>query len=176
LKKRTNLKTRQRSSKRVKSTKSSSYPAVNGPAQPLANCDTHITPACIKALYQIPDATSAKSPNSLGMYEASDTYAQEDLDLFYANYAPYIPKGTHPIPAFIDGATAPVSQDKAGGESNVDLEIALSLIYPQTVTLYQTDDTVYFDKLADSAFYGYFNNFLDALDGVSITQKSSRWP
>ena len=109
------------------------------------------------------------------MYELSDTYAQEDLDLFYANYAPYIPKGTHPIPAFINGATAPVSQDKAGGESNVDLEIVLSLIYPQTVTLYQTDDSVYFDEMGDRPFYGWFNNFLDALDGVSIIQKIFRW-
>jgi hypothetical protein len=50
------------------------------------------------------------------------------------------------------------------------------LIYPQTVTLYQTGDSVCLDELRDSPFYNYFNNFLDALDGVGITQKSSGWP
>jgi tripeptidyl-peptidase-1 len=127
-----------------------------------------MTPACIKALYQIPDTTSASSNNSLGIFELGDTYAQKDLDTFFAKYAPNIPKGTHPIPAFIDGATAPVPQDEAGGESDVDLTIALSIIYPQTVTLYQTDDSYYSSTGGYEA--GLFNTFLDALDGVSFTE------
>jgi tripeptidyl-peptidase-1 len=128
----------------------------------LEHCDTGITPACIKALYQIPDATSASPNNSLGLYESGDTYAQQDLDLFFAKYAPNIPKGTHPIPAFIDGAMAPVPVNQAGGESDIDMTIALSLIYPQTLTLYQSDN---------SNLPGTFNTFLDALDGVSSSKK-----
>jgi tripeptidyl-peptidase-1 len=132
---------------------------INLTSQSLAHCDTDITPACIKALYQIPDATSASPNNSLGLYESGDTYAQEDLDLFFAKYTPSIPKGTHPIPAFIDGATAPVPVQQAGGESDIDMTLGLSIIYPQTLTLYQ-------DSYSESS--GLFNTFLDALDGVSI--------
>jgi tripeptidyl-peptidase-1 len=131
-------------------------------AQSLDHCDTDITPACIKALYKIPDATSASPNNSLGLYESGDTYAQEDLDLFFAKYTPSIPKGTHPIPAFIDGATAPVPVWEAGGESDLDMAIGLSLIYPQNLTLFQSD-------YSNSA--GFFNTFLDALDGVSIVRR-----
>jgi len=40
-----------------------------------------------------------------------------------------------------------------------------SLIYPQTVTLYQVDDNIY--ALQDLATTNLFNTFLDALDGVS---------
>jgi tripeptidyl-peptidase-1 len=139
-----------------------SYPS-NGSAHSLENCDTAITPACIKALYQIPDPTSATPNNSLGLYEVGDTYAQEDLDLFFAKFAPSIPKGTHPIPAFIDGATAPVPISQSGVESDIDMTMALSLIYPQTLTLYQSDV---------SKYPGTFNTFLDALDGVSITKRT----
>jgi tripeptidyl-peptidase-1 len=138
-------------------------PTNNDDPQSLEHCDTGITPACIKALYQIPDATSASPNNSLGLYESGDTYAQKDLDLFFAKYTPRIPKGTHPIPAFIDGGTAPVPVEQGGGESAIDMTIALSLIYPQTLTLYQSDN---------SNTAGFFNTFLDALDGVSITKKT----
>lgn len=40
------------------------------------------------------------------------------------------------------------------------------MIYPQTVTLYQTDDQVY--SPAEVALVNTFNTFLDALDGVSL--------
>jgi tripeptidyl-peptidase-1 len=156
-----------RKSKRREPITSTGSQSVDDDALSLDHCDTAITPACIKALYKIPDATSSSPNNSMGLYESGDTYAQEDLDLYYAKYTPNIPKGTHPIPAFIDGATAPVPVDQAGGESDVDMTIALSLIYPQTVTLYQSDN---------SNFPGPFNTFLDALDGVSNTRKICSLP
>ena len=87
--------------------------------------------------------------------------------MYFASYAPYIPNGTHPIPAFIDGGTAPVPQPQAGDEADVDLVIAIPLIYPQTVTLYQTDDPIYGNQFGYTGFDGLFNTFLDALDGVS---------
>jgi hypothetical protein len=48
------------------------------------------------------------------------------------------------------------------GESSLDMELIYPLIYPQNITLYQTDDPYYsqFTK-------GIFNTFLDAIDGVS---------
>ena len=39
---------------------------------------------------------------------------------FYSN----IPSGTKPKAAFVDGATAPTTQSNAGGESDLDFEIA----------------------------------------------------
>lgn len=44
-------------------------------------------------------------------------------------------------------------------------KLRTSLIYPQVVTLYQTDDQIY--APAEVALVNTFNTFLDALDGVS---------
>ncbi|KAI9696511.1 MAG: hypothetical protein M1820_008139 [Bogoriella megaspora] len=132
----------------------------------LQDCGNNITPACIKALYQIPNATLASPGNSLGLYEQGDYFNKEDLDLFYANYAPYVPQGTYPIPALIDGAQYGVAQNDTalnGGESNIDIDMSYSLIYPQTVTLYQVDDQIY--EPIEIATTNLFNTFLDALDG-----------
>ncbi len=138
----------------------------------LRDCGSNITPACIKALYEIP--APRKTPdkvNSMGVYESGDTYAQADLDKFFAQYAPYVPQGTHPIPAFIDGAMAPVLPDDPNntGESDIDLDMAFSLIYPQTVTLYQTDDRVQSTEELSGQLQGFLNTFLDALDGSYCT-------
>lgn len=42
--------------------------------------------------------------------------------------------------------------------------VSTSLIYPQTVTLYQVDDQIY--EPEEVATTNLFNTFLDALDGV----------
>lgn len=93
----------------------------------LANCDKVITPACLRALYNFdapnPNAT-VSSNNSLGVFEEGDTYAQKDFNEFFAKFTPYIPNGTHPVLNAIDGAKAPVSQENAGGESNMDFQLA----------------------------------------------------
>lgn len=93
----------------------------------LANCDEVITPACIRALYHFdapsPNAT-VSSNNSLGIFEEGDFYAQEDFDSFFATYTPYIPNGTAPTLDSVDGGVAPVPVEDAGGESNLDFELA----------------------------------------------------
>ena len=137
----------------------------------LESCDVAITPICIKFLYEVPPAFRANPGNSLGIFEEGDFYAQEDLNLFFRNFTPYIPQGTHPIPAFIDGAEAPVPVQDAGGESDLDFQLAYPLIYPQTTTLYQTDDLFYATN-PNSTSDGGFNTFLDALDGVSSSESS----
>lgn len=105
----------------------------------LSTCDDVITPACIQALYgfkaQSPNAVVSKN-NSLGIFETFDTYAQEDLDLFYANFTPYIKNGTHPILKAIDGATAPTQLIYAGGESDLDFELAVG----RPVKLFSCED------------------------------------
>lgn len=146
-------------------------PSMHKPSNDLSTCDVAITPACIRALYKIPlqdPHANVSSNNSMGIFEEGDYYSQEDLNLFYANYTPYIPAGTHPIPNFIDGASAPVPAADAGGESNLDFQLAIPIIYPQTTTLYQTDDLFYATS-PDSNATGIFNTFLDALDGSYCT-------
>jgi tripeptidyl-peptidase-1 len=99
----------------------------------IQGCDRNITPACLKALYKIPDADPKKSDpkNIMGLYESGDTYAQEDLNLFFAKYAANVPQGTHPTLDSIDGGAAPVAPNSEfnTGESDIDMEIAYSLIY-----------------------------------------------
>ncbi|KAK8038336.1 hypothetical protein PG994_015103 [Apiospora phragmitis] len=80
---------------------------------------------------------------------------------------PEIPKGTAPLPAFINGATAPVPQNSTfnAGESSIDISLIQSLVYPQTVTLYQNEDRPNSIKIIQGQLNGFLNTFLDALDG-----------
>lgn len=104
----------------------------------LSTCDQFITPDCIAALYQIPPFTGTPNPkNAMGLFEEGDYYDQEDLNMFFANFTPNIPNGTHPTAQFIDGAFAPVPQDEGGGESLLDMELSLPIIFPITLDLYQ---------------------------------------
>ena len=133
----------------------------------LSHCDVAITPACIAALYQIPAGKLANPSNAMGIFEEGDYYSQEDLNKFFANFTPYIPQGTHPKPAFIDGAQAPVPVADAGGESDLDFELAYPILWPQGTVLFQTDDINY--ATGSIATAGAFNTFLDAIDGVSLS-------
>ena len=98
----------------------------------LQDCGTNITPTCIKALYQIPNADKVTPGNSLGLYEEGGYFSEQDIDLFYAQYAPYVPQGTYPIPALIGGANYSVPSDSPwnGGEADVDIDMALVKVAP----------------------------------------------
>lgn len=104
-------------------------------ASNLSNCSAAVSPACIRALYQVPRPTTAVDGNEMGVYEADDIYDQADLDLFFSKYAPGIPNGTYPLLQSIDGGTAPISQDEGGGESTLDFDLVYPLIYPQKVLI-----------------------------------------
>ncbi|TVY65695.1 Aorsin, partial [Lachnellula suecica] len=132
----------------------------------LSTCDVAITPACVAALYKIPAATTAHPNNSLGVFESElQFYTQADLDLFFKNYTSYIPQGTHPIAANIDGGQQSTTDPyEAGGEVSLDLELVYPILYPQKVTLYQVDDFIVQADQNDTYTFG-FNTFLDALDG-----------
>lgn len=138
--------------------------ANDNPATNLSNCQDSVTPACVKALYQVPPGTSAQAGNELGIYESGDDYDQGDLNLFFANFSPNIPNGTSPILQSIDGGSAPVPIQDGGGESALDLQLSYPLIYPQNIKVFQTMD----DFTADNT-YGIFNPFLDALDASYCT-------
>lgn len=127
----------------------------------LTTCDTQITPDCLRALYNFTNGTLAKSSYAVVEY-TPQAYLQTDLNLFYSNLARQIPSGNAPIFDSIDGGvdqTTTQSFDD-NGESDLDLQYAIALVYPQKVTLYQTGDIV------EGAS---FNNFLDALDASYCT-------
>jgi tripeptidyl-peptidase-1 len=99
------------------------------------NCGVNITPTCIKALYQIPNAYLEDNVNQMGLYESGDVYSQEDLNSFFAAYAPNVPQGTHPKLDSIDGGVAPepVTSEFVTGESDIDMDLAFSLIYVSSI-------------------------------------------
>ena len=104
----------------------------------------------------------------MGIFESlGDVYAQEDLDQFFQLAAPEIPQGTGPQLDLINGATAPNSQDEAGGESDLDFQIAYPIIYPQGTVLFQVSDNTQSD---------IFNDFLDAIDGPFCNSDDEKTP
>ena len=112
-------------------------PTISGPGaspdvapQPfsLTTCNTQITPDCLRALYNFPNGTLAKS--SYGIVEYTpQAYLQSDLNLFYSNLAREIPSGTAPIFDSIDGGVDQTSTQSFdyNGESDLDLEYAIAL-------------------------------------------------
>ena len=104
---------------------------------------------------------SSQPGNEIGIFEDGDFYNQNDLDLTFANLAPYVPNGTHPKLNGIDGGVAPY-EDYIGIESLLDMSLILPLIHPQAAVLYQVDDL----KEVESSS-GFGDTFLDALDAVN---------
>lgn len=96
------------------------------------------------------------------------SYLPSDLDLFFANFPPPL-VGQRPIFDSIDGGLLQTFNESFdyNGEYDLDLEYAMTFVYPQKVTLYQTGDFV------EGAF---FNNFLDAIDGNHCTFEGSDDP
>ncbi|KAI4274946.1 MAG: hypothetical protein LQ337_003552 [Flavoplaca oasis] len=124
----------------------------------LQNCNRFITPNCLRALYQFPPGSTANPENSYGIVEYTpQAYLQSDLDLFFANFSKNQVQRT-PTLNSINGGVVQTNQQgfQFNGESDLDLEYAMTLINPQKTTLYQVGDEVQGAS---------FNDFLDALDG-----------
>jgi tripeptidyl-peptidase-1 len=144
-----------------------------------STCGKWITPACLKALYGIPNATVNQPENALGVFADDDIYDQEDLDLYFSHYAPWVPNGTHPNLQSINGAKAPVPTIERGVESTLDFDLSFALLYPQEVTLYQTQSTQTQQKMsikeygpaANESVAEVFLPFIAALDGQLCTQR-----
>ncbi|KAJ3498817.1 hypothetical protein NLG97_g838 [Lecanicillium saksenae] len=130
-----------------------------------SGCDTTITPECIRALYNIPEATSKIAGNEMGFFESQGEYVpQSDLDQFFSTYASNIPQGTGPKQNFIDynGQNPDGSQQE--GEAALDFDVAWPVIYPQGTVLFQANSN--FDG---NSHLGFINQFLDAIDGSYCT-------
>ena len=146
-----------------------------------SKCGEWITPACLKTLYDIPNATRNQPENTLGIFAYGDVYDQDDLNLYWSHYAPWVPNGTHPNLQSINGAKAPAPTIVGPGESIIDLDIAFALLYPQEVTLYQTQSTRVQQEVWIKDYGPSANNslsigiamlpFTAALDGKLCTQR-----
>ncbi|KAI9701923.1 MAG: hypothetical protein M1836_001267 [Candelina mexicana] len=144
-------------------------PQINIEDVELQQCNRYITPNCLRALYRFPPGTSANAKNSFGIVEYSpQSYLQGDLDLFFQKFSS-AQVGTSPRLASIDGGVPQTTQQGFlfNGESDLDLEYAMALVYPQTVTLYQVGDDI---------ASGSFNNFLDAIDASYCTENGGDDP
>lgn len=91
----------------------------------------------MRALYKFPPGATKNPKNSYGIVEYTpQAYVPSDLDLFFKNFSTK-QVGDRPILDSIDGGV--VQQDMMGfnynGESNLDLEYAMTLVYPQKTTL-----------------------------------------
>lgn len=107
----------------------------------LSECDQQITPDCLRTLYKFPPGLTKNPKNSYGIVEYTpQAYVPSDLDLFFQNFSSK-QVGERPILDSIDGGVD--QQTMMGfdynGESNLDLEYAMTLVYPQQVTLYAFD-------------------------------------
>ncbi|CZT09147.1 related to Tripeptidyl-peptidase sed1 [Rhynchosporium agropyri] len=136
------------------------------------NCDVYVTADCTRVQYDIPAASKSAPGNKLGIYENNGIhYSRADLDVFYSHLYPHIPNGTYPEERLIDGAFGAIETvDKFvainDSEAALDFGTASPLIYPQGLVLFQDGDE-YWEVEADS--YGFWNNFLDAIDGSYCT-------
>ncbi|TVY82742.1 Tripeptidyl-peptidase sed1 [Lachnellula suecica] len=136
-----------------------------------SNCDVYVTAECTRVQYSIPNTTTAAPGNELGIFESLDVhYSRHDLDVFFSTLYPEIPNGTYPIEDLIDGAIG-ATEDTTEYvpidlESGLDFDSAWPLIYPQKLVLFQEDDE-YYESTGD--FGGFWNTFLDALDGSYCT-------
>jgi tripeptidyl-peptidase-1 len=133
-------------------------------ASELSSCDTRIIPICLQTLYNFVNYTQKSSKkNNYGIVEYSpQAYVQSDLNLFLTLFNPSA-IDTKLIIDLIDDPflnTTYPGNFMLSGESNLDLQYAVSLVYPTLVTLYQT---------GDSSGRASFNTFLDAIDSFYCT-------
>lgn len=141
-------------------------------------CDRFATFDCIREQYGLPPSVSSLlntsssnasgrvvppvPGNELGIFQSLGMhYAPDDLDIYFSYAAPEIPEGTMPELRAIDGATGPATSRKTTGiEANLDLEIAMPLVYPQKTVLWQVDDDWYENTMGQGStqYPGFFNS------------------
>jgi tripeptidyl-peptidase-1 len=90
----------------------------------LENCDVHITPNCLRALYGIVYTQFASKKNSLAVVEYTpQAFLQSDLDMFYRNFSPSH-VGRSPNVVSIDGGYDQTDYQgfEYNGESDLDIQ------------------------------------------------------
>lgn len=131
----------------------------------LDDCDKMLTLDCIRALYKIPKGDLSAKNNSLGIVEYTpQAFLQSDLDLFFDQFEPKL-KGKGPDVDLIDNAVVQTQNQsfQFNGESALDLQYAMGLVFPQQAKVFQVGD------LVRGASFG---NLLDAIDGSFCDAKA----
>lgn len=119
-------------------------------------------------MYGITEGTLKDPSNKMGMFESQDEmHQQSDLNQFYKKFAPKIPNGFGPKIDLIDWGNTKPDPSQAVGEAALDFDVSYPIIYPQNIELYQTNAN--FDG---RSHLGFFNQFLDAVDGPYCTSSS----
>jgi tripeptidyl-peptidase I len=100
---------------------------VTAPFNPydLSICDQYITTECLRALYNMPNGTLAKSSIMIVEY-TPQSFIPGDLAAYLSTIDPWIPSTTQPQLDFVDGAVL-VSASGDNTESNLDLQLAIPL-------------------------------------------------
>ncbi|PNP40534.1 hypothetical protein TGAMA5MH_07531 [Trichoderma gamsii] len=122
-----------------------------------------ITPTCIQHIYSVPKGDKKAPDNSLGMFETGSWYSPTALKSFLTNYTD-IPPETTLFNITIDISVAHFDQSNDGGEADLDVQMALPLVYPQNITVYQVDDD-YYTTFGREPYRGMFQSWLNAIDG-----------
>lgn len=130
-----------------------------------ASCYDLVTPDCVRKLYNVPLGDKAAPGNTLGLFEFGSWYSPQSLDAFVEKYAPNVPTGTRPANVSIDLSAWHYGEYNQGVEADMDVQIAFPLIYPQNITIYQSDD-IYYTGYGLDSHLGWFQDWLDAIDGV----------
>ncbi|KAI0044219.1 hypothetical protein FA95DRAFT_1562476 [Auriscalpium vulgare] len=122
----------------------------------LENCDQFITPDCLRALYNINYKPVATSKNSYGIGEFHiKFYMSSSLTTLHQSNSRHKPSSLE-ILIYSSRVVQTTNQSfDFNGESDLDLEYAMTLVNPQKITLLQAGD------LPEGAS---FDNWLDAVD------------
>lgn len=96
----------------------------------LTDCDTQITPDCLRALYNF--TTGTLNVSSYGIVEYGfQSYLPDDLDLFFGNFSSDL-VGLRPTLDSVDGGSPQtlIQTFEFNGESDLDLEYAMVSFQP----------------------------------------------
>lgn len=120
-----------------------SHPQAPAPVVPQQavdpSCDYKITPACLRAIYNVGDyRADPKACSLLGVCGYLDQYAKyEELAAFMTQYAPYATDQNFTYELVNGGKDTQIS-DFDDVEANLDIQYAASLGYKQNITYYST--------------------------------------
>ncbi|CZT05107.1 related to tripeptidyl-peptidase I [Rhynchosporium agropyri] len=117
-----------------------SAPRIPSPALNITACNATITPACLRALYQIGNYVSDPDVDSrFGVCGYLNQYAKYDaLDTFLQKYAPYAISQNFSYVLVNDGLGTQIDTVDDDVEANLDIQYAASLAYETNITYYST--------------------------------------
>ncbi|KAI1305721.1 peptidase S8/S53 domain-containing protein [Xylaria venustula] len=102
------------------------------------NCDTGITPACLKTLYKIDYTADPKSGSKLGFASYLEEYARyADFQTFQKAYLPDVVPENFTVIQFSNGGNDQTSTDDSG-EANLDAQYIFGTGHPLPVTEFST--------------------------------------